>query len=166
MDPLTYLTTPAAGLGQYGWPFFIAQIVLAVAGLYVAFLRGDAHPVRGQALRSLGYALLLLGGLGTLFGVFRLAAIEPLTAHGWFYLVAALEVGLAAYALYFARAVYPARRAEYERANRSSGSQRAGRPQPALQPNGNGRAASSFEEPRPAASGRRDSRRDRKRRNR
>src|SRR5689334_10657776 len=103
MDPLTYLTTPAAGFGPLGWVFFIAQIAGAIAGIYLAFLRSDSHPIRGLVLRRLGYALLGLGALGTLLGVLRLAAVAPLTAHGWFYLVAVAELILAVYAVYFAR---------------------------------------------------------------
>jgi hypothetical protein len=164
MDVVAYLTTPTGEFGGPEWVFFVVQSVAALAGVYLAFLRQDAHPVRGVARRRLGLALLALGVLGVLLGALRLAAIDPLTTPIWFYGVALLEIVLAAYALYYWQARYPAEMAAYEQSTRTAGSRRVARSQPALQPNGNGM---SYSAPRPVAStGRRESRRDRKRRGR
>ena len=167
MDLFTYLTTPATTFGAFAWAFFIAQIAAAVAGIYLAFLRSDSHPVRGPLLRRLGYTLLVLGALGTLFGALRLAAVEPFTARYWFYGLAVVELALAGYTLFYARVTYPAQRSAFEQASRSRAGQRGpARPQPSLQANGD-RGDTSFVGPRQAvAGGRRDARRDRKRRSR
>jgi hypothetical protein len=163
MDVVAYLTTPTGAFGGLAWAFFVVEAVAALAGIYLVFLRQDTHPIRGAALRRLGLALLVLGGLGVLFGALRLAAVGPFTMPIWFYLVALLEVVLAAYALYYGLTNYPAQMADYEQSTRSAGSRRVARPQPALQTNGNGGVA--YSAPRPAATtGRRDARRDRKRR--
>lgn len=168
MDLATYLTAPAAGLDPLGWVLFIAQIVTAIVGAYFAFLRGDTHPVRGPALRRLGYALLALGALGALMGALRLAAVDPFTARFWLYTVVLFEIVLAAAAVYYARTIYPPLKAEYERNSRGGARRGSARPQPALSTNGNGvRDAAQAGPVRPAvASGRRDARRDRKRRGR
>jgi len=168
MDLATYLTTPAPGLDPLGWVLFIAQIVTAIMGVYFAFLRGDSHPIRGPALRRLGYTLLVLGGLGTLVGALRLAAVEPFTAPFWLLIVVAFELVLAVYALYYARAIYPPLKAEYERVSRSSGRRSSTRTPPALQTNGHAASASPTIDSERAviAGGRRESRRDRKRRGR
>src|SRR5690242_13043144 len=137
MDPLSYLMTSDPNFGIAEWVFFIAQIIVAAAGVYLAFLRADTHPLRGTALRRLGYGLLIVGGVGTLVGALRLVAVALFTLPMWIALVTLLEVVLVAYALYFATSVYPARLEAYELANRGKGARRAGaRPQPALQTNG------------------------------
>ena len=165
MDPLTYLTSPSPGLDPLGWVLFIAQIVAAIAGVYFAFLRRDTHPVRAPALQRLGYALIVLGALGSLLGALRLAPIEPFTAPFWLYLVVLFEIALGVYALIYARTTYPARLAEYEQASRS-GRRRTARPQPTLQANGNGTGTPVAGSRPLATSSRRDARRDRKRRGR
>jgi hypothetical protein len=164
MDFVTYLTTPTNEFGGPQWVFFIVEGVATLVGVYLAFLRPDSHPVRGAALRNLGLALLVLGGLGVLAGALRLAAIAPFTMPIWFYVVGLLEVALLVYAVYYWQARYPALMAAYAQQARSAGSRRVVRPQPALESNGNG---VSYGAPRPAATtSRRGSRRDRKRRSR
>ena len=165
MDPLTYLTTFSTDFGALEWVFFIAQLAVAGAGVYLAFLRADSHPVRAAANRQLGVALVAIGGLGVLFGVLRLAGVEVFTMPIWFTIVTVLEAILAIYALYYVMSVLPARLTAYEEANRGRAVRRGTRPQPALQANGlNG---ATLGEPRsPATSSRRDSRRDRKRKSR
>lgn len=168
MDPVTYLTTFTTEFGPLEWLFFVAQLALVVAGVYLVFLRAEPHPVRRALSRSLGYALLVVGALGTLFGALRLAPVEFFTMPIWFTLATVLEVGLAGYALYELFMALPGRVAAYDEANRKS-SRRGGaaRPQPALQANGAGSATPTYSEPRPVATTtRRDARRDRKRRSR
>jgi len=165
MDIVTYLTTPTGAFGALEWVFFAIQAVAALAGIYLAFLQQDTHPVRGAALRRLGLALLVLGGVGVLFLALRLANVDPFTMPVWLYAVGLLEVVLAAYALFYRFARYPAAMIAYERSRQRGEGRRVVRPQPMLQTNGNGAGFSP--PPRPqAAPGRREARRDRKRRGR
>jgi 4-amino-4-deoxy-L-arabinose transferase-like glycosyltransferase len=167
MDPLTYLTTYATNFGTLEWVFFIAQIVIAVAGIYLAFLRADTTPLRSESLQRLGYALLALGGVGTLAGALRLAGIEGAKMPIWIAIVTILEVILAAYALYYALSVYPTRQAALAEANRNKSIRRGGaRPPPALRSNGTN-GTPSYSVPRSVANTtRREARRDRKRKGR
>src|SRR5262245_35466817 len=163
MDPLTYLTTFDPNFGISEWVFFIAQIIVAAAGVYLAFLRADTHPLRGMALRRLGYGLLILGGVGTLVGALRLVPVALFTLPMWITIVTLLEVVLAAYALYFAISVYPARLEAFELANRGKGARRPGaRPQPALQANGTNGMSSAAPSRPVSTTTRRESRRVRK----
>lgn len=165
MDLGTYLTTPVAGLGVPEWIFFIASIGVALAGVYLAFLRSDSHPLRGSLLRQLGYALLGNGAVGILIAGLRLGgvALPPFLIT----LITILYFTIAAYAFYFARSVYPARAAAVQQAGRNRGS----RPSPARltpvpKPASSQQAAGDNDAPRPTpVGGRRESRRERKRRN-
>jgi len=164
MDLVTYLTTATSDFGGLEWAFLVVEGVAALAGVYLAFLRPDAHPVRGAALRRLGLALLVLGGLGVVFSALRLGAVSPFTMPIWLYGVGLAEIALTAYALYYWLARYPAQMAAYEQRARSSSGRRVARPQPALETNGN---SVTYHAPRPSATtGRREARRDRKRRGR
>jgi hypothetical protein len=166
MDPLTYLTTYAADFGVFEWVFFIAQIATAVAGAYLAFVRADADPLRKLSLQRLGYALLVLGVVGTLVGVLRLAGIELLTMPIWITIVTVLDAVLVVYALYYALSIYPVQQAAQAEANRRGPRRGAARAQPALQANGSN-GTPSYSAPRPVATTtRRVSRRDRKRKSR
>jgi hypothetical protein len=163
MEFLAYLTTPTSEFGGLGWGFLVVESVAALAGLYLGFLRSDTHPIRGAALRRLGLVLLALGALGVLFGVLWLAAIEPFTMPIWLYGVGLAELVLAAYALFYWLARYPAQRDAYEQSARRAPVRRnTVRPAPALQVSDNGGLADAA---RPqVVSNRRGSRRDRKRR--
>ena len=164
MDPVTYLTTVTADFGPLEWLFFIAQIALAVAGVYLTFLRAEPHPIRRVVSHNFGYALLGLGALGIILGALRLVPLALFTMPIWFVVVVVAEVILAIYAVYYVLAVLPARVAAYDETNRGRGARRIiGRPQPALQTNG----MSPLSDPRPVATtARRESRRDRKRKSR
>lgn len=167
MDPVTYLTTFDPSFGALEWVFFVAQFALAVAGLYLAFLRVEPHAIRRAAARNFGYALLGVGVLGIVLGALRLAPVEIFTMPIWFTIVTVIEAVLAGYALYYVLSVLPGRVAAYDETTRGKGTRRSvARPQPALQANGaNGTAA--FGEPRPVATtSRREARRDRKRKSR
>ena len=164
MDLVTYLTTSAAAFGGLEWGFLVVEGMVAGAGLYLAFLRNDAHPIRGAALRRLGLALLLLGGLGVIFAALRLAAIDPFRMPIWFVAALVAELILAAYALFYWQARYPAALAAYNQSLGGAPRRSNLRPQPALQTNGSSIALS--EPPALATTSRRDSRRDRKRRGR
>lgn len=164
MDPVTYLTTVTTDFGALEWVFFIAQIALAVAGLYLTFLRAEPHAIRRVVSRNFGYALLGLGTLGIILGMLRLAPVALFTMPIWFAVAIVLEAILAIYAVYYMLAVLPGRVAAYDETHRGRGARRnVVRPQPALQVNG----MSPMSDPRPAATTtRRESRRDRKRKSR
>jgi hypothetical protein len=164
MDP-SYFITPNPNFGAPEWAFFIAQFVVAIAGAYLTFMHVDTNPVRGPALRRLGYALLIVGLLGAIVGALRRSAIEPFTAPYWMTIITVLSVALIIYAIYYARSVYPGRLAAWEASQRGKGARAAARPQPAQ------RSAVREEKvptngaaPRPSG-GRRAARREHKRRN-
>ncbi len=164
MDPVTYLTTFSSDFGALEWLYLVAQVVLAGAGVYLVFLRAEPHPVRRDASRTLGYALLAVGVLGLLFGILRLAPVQIFTMPIWFTIATVLELVLAIYAAYFLLSVLPGRVAAYDASNRKGGRRGPSRPQPALQTNG-ANSAPAISAPRPPAmTTRRDARRDRKRR--
>lgn len=164
---MEYLATFTSVFGPLAWGFFAVQIGLALAGAYLAFLRHDSLAVRGQALQRLGYGLLGLGALGVLLGVLRLSAVAPFTGRYWFYIIAAFELTLLAFAVFYSRTTYQQQLAASRSARRPAV---ANRPAPArtaaARPSAdagtNGMPSAS---PRPAG-GRRDARRDRKRRKR
>ncbi|HEU4329145.1 MAG TPA: hypothetical protein VFS21_38760 [Roseiflexaceae bacterium] len=158
-------TTPVP-FGPISWVLLIAQGAALLGGLYLAFARGDTHPLRGPLLKRLGYAVAFVGLLGVLLGALRLGQVVPFTARAWSLVVVAFELALAFYALYYSRTVYPAQAAQLStgRSSRRSVGQQSARP--VLSANGSGsHKAVEISEPR-IASGRRDARRDRKRRGR
>jgi hypothetical protein len=156
MGLISYLTTAEAQFGTLAWIFFISQILGVGAGLYLYFRHTERNPARQTFMRQLGIALLILGGVGVLSGVLRLLNVAPFTMRLWFWAQAVIELGVAGYVVYYMRQVLP----RLEREARARGL-------PAPPPR---RARSSAEapaappEPRPVATtGRRDARRDRKR---
>jgi hypothetical protein len=126
---LSYFTTPNPDFGAPEWVFFIAQFAVAIVGAYLSFMHSDANPVRGPALRRLGYAMAILGLLGATVGALRRSAIEPFTAPYWMTLVTVLSVLLVIYAIYYATAVYPGRLAAWEASQRGKGARSAVRVQ-------------------------------------
>jgi hypothetical protein len=166
MDSLNYLTTYSTAFGAPEIIFLIAHVVLALAGIYYAFIAKSSDVLRGESLRLLGYGLLALGLVGTLLAVLRLAIGDAFSMPIWLTIVTVLDMALIAYALYFALSVYPARRAALAMSNRNRGAARgSGRQQPTLQSNGANGAA--YDAVRPTATTtRRVSRRDRKRKGR
>jgi hypothetical protein len=165
MDSLNYLTTYSTAFGAPETIFLIAHAALALVGIYYAFIAKSSDRLRGESLRLLGYGLLALGLVGTLFAVLRLAVGAVFSMPIWFTIVTVLDVALIAYALYYALSVYPARRAALAQSSRNRGAPRGGRQQPTLQSNGTN--GSSYGASRPVATTtRRVSRRDRKRKGR
>jgi phosphoglycerol transferase MdoB-like AlkP superfamily enzyme len=165
MDPLAYLTTPAAA-GTLEWVFFVAQIVVAIAGVYLAFMYSEPHPIRGRAVRQLAYALLAVGVVGAVVGALRISGVMPFTMPLWITVATLFNLVLLVFALYYARSVLPEQVAAYDQAQRGRTARDAARP---------GAVDASRAAPRPTPensnvvaaprppSGRRDARRDRKR---
>lgn len=157
--------TTAVPFGPLSWVLLLVQVILLVAGLYFIFGNVDGNPLRARLFKQFGYAEAALGGLGTLFGVLRLAAVVPFTARYWSLIVVAFELALGFYALYYSRAIYPAQVAAAGKGKGTRRSSAQPSTRPALSANGTDGKAVVVNEPR-VASGRRDSRRDRKRRSR
>jgi hypothetical protein len=157
------LLTPATGLGPAEWVFFIASILVALGGAYLAFFRSDQLVVRAQALQRLGYALLASGVAGTLIGGLRLGGVA--LAPIWFTIITVLYVIIVIIALYYAMSVYPGQLAAAQASARGRGSRpSAARGQSPRLATPSTPSAPVDTTPRPPPSGRRDSRRDRKRR--
>jgi hypothetical protein len=166
---ISYLTTASPLFGPLAWVFFALQIAGMLVGIYLAFVRRDpANALRRSLLQRFGYALLVVGGLGVLVGVLRLADVGIFTQRFWFYLVLLVEVVLAGYVAYYARFRY---RKQLSQTHTSRGKAPAaparrstaqpGQPRPA-----NGRPLAEEEPQAAARGGRREARHRRKRKNR
>lgn len=156
MGLISYLTTAEAQFGTLAWAFFISQFVGLSAGSYLYFRHTERNPARQTFMRQLGIALLILAGVGVLSGVLRLLNIAPFTMRLWFWAQAVIELGVAAYVVYYMRQVLPGLEREARSRGLPAPPPRRARP--------SAEAADASSEPRPVATtGRRDARRDRKR---
>jgi hypothetical protein len=117
MDISQFLLARDPVFGPIEWVFFIAQIVLAAVGVYLALVRNDTHPIRGPLLRQLGYALLAVGVVGTLLGALKLGAVDPFTSRLWLFINGLFELVVGIIAVSYRVRAYPAALAEYERQN-------------------------------------------------
>ena len=172
-DP-TYLATASNQFGPFAWLFFALQLAAALGGLYILYVRTDTNAVRRSLWRQLGIGLLVVGGIGLLLGVLRLADVPIFNQRYWFYIELLLEVILAAYVFYYARTTYPrliaasqASRSRPSPVRRGNAPDRPARPIP-TQTGSTGTSTNGVPTmSRPVATGtRRTSRRDRKRRSR
>ncbi len=168
---ISYLTTASPVFGPLAWFFFALQIAGIVAGIYFAFVRRDtANALRRQLLQWVGYSLLVVCGLGVLFGVLRLNDVAIFAQRFWFYLVLLLEVGLAAYIAYYARFRYRKQLAQTHtsRGKAPAAPTRRATTQPAQSraSSSNGHALDEEAEQPAARGGRREARQRRKRKNR
>jgi hypothetical protein len=159
MGLISYLTTAEAQLGPLAWIFFVGQILGVGAGAYLYFMHTERNPARQTFMRQLGIALMILAGVGVLFGALRLLNLPPFTLRIWFWAQALVELGVAGYVIYYMRRVLPG----LERDARARGL-KAPAPRQARH------AADSSVAPAPprpvATTSRRDARRDRKRKGR
>jgi|HigsolmetaAR206D_1030411.scaffolds.fasta_scaffold18121_1 hypothetical protein len=105
-DP-NYLAAESAQFGVFAWIFFALQIVALLAGLYIIYLRADTNQVRKRIWKQLGIGLAVIGGVGVVLGLLRLANVPIFNLRFWFYLLLLVELGLGAYAFYFSRTSYP-----------------------------------------------------------
>jgi 4-amino-4-deoxy-L-arabinose transferase-like glycosyltransferase len=154
MEVWTYLTTPGT-LGSLGWTFFIMQILIVGAGGYLAFMHEERNPARHTFLRQLGIALLVVGVVGVVLGVGRLANLAVINQHLWFWVQLLIELVVAGYVFYYMRSVLPdLERRQAGRARRPQSRQVTSQPSTPAEPRS-----------QPTTS-RRDARRDRKRKGR
>lgn len=157
MDFLTALTTPAPTLGSLAWTFFILQILGVAAGAYLRFMHTERNIARQAFMQQLGIALMIIFGVGVLIGALRMLNVPVLNQPLWFYVQAVVELGMAGYIFYYMRSVLPG----LEKAQ-------AGRARPGQRPQARslGTEPAAPPEPRPVATtGRREARRDKKRKN-
>lgn len=154
MNLFGYLTTAAPTFGPLAWIFFIGQILGVGAGAYLYFMHTERNAARQAFMRQLGIAAMVLGGVGVLLGVLRLLNVPVFNQHLWFWIQFLVELGVGGYAIYYMQRVLPG----LEKAAVGRGQKGAPRPPKAIP--GDPAAAT----PRPVATtGRRDARRDRKR---
>jgi 4-amino-4-deoxy-L-arabinose transferase-like glycosyltransferase len=154
MNLLGYLTTAASTFGPLAWIFFIGQILGVGAGAYLYFMHTERNAARQTFMRQLGVALMVLGGVGVVLGALRLLNVPVLNQRLWFWIQFLVELGVAGYVFYYMRSVLPG----LEKA--AAGRSQKGAPRPPKAIPGDAAAAT----PRPVATtGRRDARRDRKR---
>jgi|GEM_PF-608036 hypothetical protein len=135
MDFLTYLTTPSAFDGV-AWGLLISEGLIALAGLYVGFLRSDTHPLK-STLQRLGIALVAIGALGIIASVLWLSGVDPFTQPIWAYVLTIVGLLVLIYTVYYWQVRYPALRSAYDQQNRRGSSRRnstAARPAPAARP--------------------------------
>jgi hypothetical protein len=158
---MDYFVTPAPYLGGYGWAFFILQVVFTAIGVYCAFFFEDNIPVRAAFARRIGYILLAAGVTGVTLAVLRLLDVQVFNQRFWFYALLLAEIGAGFYIYNFGRTTYARQMAEYKAASNKT---RQRQPQRALAPQPVNPGAPPSE-PRPVSTtGRREARRDRKRR--
>jgi hypothetical protein len=156
MGIFSYLTTPDPAFGPLAWTFFIIQILGVGAGAYLYFRHTERNPARQTFMRQLGIALMILGGVGVLIGALRLLNVPVFNQRIWFWIQALVEAGVAVYVVYYMRSVLPG----LERAAATRG--RGPRAAPRVTAGDTAPVA-----PRPVATtGRREARRERKRKSR
>lgn len=159
MGFISYLTTAAPQFGPLAWIFFIGQILGVGAGAYLYFMHTERNPARQTFMRQLGVALMILAGVGVLLGALRLLNVPTLNMRLWFWMQGLVELGVAGYVIYYMRSVLPGLEREARQRGGKPGTPRPPRAIPGTSP--------EPATPRPVATtGRRDARRDRKRKGR
>jgi hypothetical protein len=155
MGFLSYFTTAAPQFGPLAWIFFIGQILGVGAGAYLYFMHTERNPARQTFMRQLGIALMILGSVGVLLGALRLLNVPTMNQRLWFWIQGLVELGVAGYVFYYMRNVLPG----LERDAKARGLKSPPRP-----PRGIPAVSPEPATPRPVATtGRRDARRERKR---
>lgn len=159
----SYFTTPAPppNFGSLAWTFLVAQLLGVAAGAYLYWMHSERNAARQTFTRMLGIVLLILGGVGIVLGALRLLNVPVMNQRLWFYIQLIVELGIAGYLVYYVRSVLPGLERSAAGRARSSNS-RPGGSRPGSRSIATAEPAPAT--PRPVATtGRRDSRRDRKR---
>jgi hypothetical protein len=73
------------------------------------------HKLNYRLANTWSVIAMSLGGLGVLFVLFRLLAIEGLNLRFWLYLILLAMIGFAIYAAYYFRTRYPAELAKFSK---------------------------------------------------
>ncbi len=172
-DP-AYLAEVSATFGPYAWAFYIFQVLLLAAGVYLKFAWNDTNTLRKRLLGQLGIVLMAAGGVGVLLGALRLGNVSVFPQRLWFHLLLLVDILLAGGIIYYARTVYPKKLAANQPSRKKSSTmtQQARARAAAANVSSNGSSADNGVEESSASSGsgtersRREARRERKRRKR
>ncbi|WP_298490059.1 hypothetical protein [uncultured Chloroflexus sp.] len=147
-----YFVAVSPTFGSYAWTFFIVQILLVAGGAYFIWLHTERNVAKATFFRQLGIALMIVGGFGVALGVARMLNTPTFNLRFWFYIQFVIELILGGYVFYYMRNVLP----ELVRNSRTRA------PTPRQVP-----ADATPATPRPVATtGRREARRERKRKQR
>ena len=159
---MSYFIDPSPYFGRLAWTFFTVQVLIALAGAYMAFAYNDRVQFRQSFFRNLGRGLLVVGVVGLILGALRLLNVPVLNQRVWFYIQLLIELGLAGYIFYYLRTIYPRQMAQAKQSQAQAPRRGAARQ---LAPQGTaGTSPATPAEPRPVATtGRGDARRARKR---
>nr|WP_238530505.1 hypothetical protein [Oscillochloris trichoides] len=147
-------SSPAAGFGTLAWIFFLLQLSGVVAGAYFYYAHTERNLARYTFFRQVGLALLILSGVGLLAAILRLVGVPVISQRLWFWILLLVELAAAGYMTFYMRKVLPT----LEKAQAGKRPVRAPQQRAAV-------AAADQPPPAPrpvATTGRRDARRERK----
>jgi hypothetical protein len=117
VDYLTQAAQP--DLGLFSTLFLLLSAILLGGGLYYYFVGKNrwrrVHKLNYRLANTWSVIAMSLGGLGVLFVLFRLLAIEGLNLRFWLYLILLAMIGFAIYAAYYFRTRYPAELAKFSK---------------------------------------------------
>ncbi len=174
-DP-SYLAEMSAAFGPYAWAFYIFQVLLVAAGVYLKFAWNDNIELRKRMLGQLGMVLMAAGGVGVVLGALRLGNVSIFPQRLWFHLLLLVDLLLAGGIVYYARTIYPKKIAASQKGRKKSATMtqqaRARAASANVSSNGSSVATEDEEDATSAGSGagsersRREARRERKRRKR
>jgi hypothetical protein len=164
-----FFTQPDPEFGRISWTMGLVWFAALVASVYVLARWQETNAIRRRFWRQVAIGTLVLGGLGIVALVLNALQIPPFNIRAWMYLLAVVTLAFWGWAAYYATQRLPKLTAA---AARTSGRQaRAGaRSTPQVrvynQPDDSA-GERPARAPRPVATtSRRESRRERKRRNR
>jgi len=99
-------------MGLFSTLFLLLSAILLGGGLYYYFVGKNrwrrVHKLNYRLANTWSVIAMSLGGLGVLFVLFRILAIEGLNLRFWLYLILLAMIGFAIYAAYYFRTRYPA----------------------------------------------------------
>jgi hypothetical protein len=120
VDYLTQAAQPDMGL--FSTLFLLLSAILLGGGLYYYFVGKNrwrrVHKLHYRLANTWSVIAMSLGGLGVLFVLFRILAIEGLNLRFWLYLILLAMIGFAIYAAYYFRTRYPAELAKISKSQK------------------------------------------------
>lgn len=164
-----YFLTQSPGFGPLSWLLLLAWGLTLAAGLYLYRAWQERNPVRARFMRQLGLVLSVLAGAGIVLLVLKGLRVPILSYRIWVYLVALATVGYGVWAgVTYQRISQLVTASGRPGAPVRRGSSQSGRGARTYTTNGsNGAETRPIPPPRPVATtGRREARRDKKRKSR
>jgi len=160
---LDYFFSDAPGFGRMSWLLMLGWLLSLGAGAYLYAIWRERNPVRARFFRRFGLGLSILSAVGLLLLALKAIGIPYLGWRIWSYLAALVTLGFLGWAGWFYLRRFPQLLAA---TGRQSG--RAGGASRTYESNGSRQAQPrAVAAPRPVATtGRREARRDKKRRSR